>query len=162
MLSFNLVGAFFTLGHFLTKAIILGMCKLTIWLQHNVLLEKALDVHMDCYVTRINIVYVKYARKLLPLKVETLRLVHHKHHNWFAWQYCAGSGRTTRLSYFIVEVLSSHLLHLLIISMENNAYPQPHLTTNLSPGNLSYMSLDCWRKLEHSEGTHVTTQVFLT
>lgn len=51
------------------------MCKLTIWLQHNVLLEKALDVHMDCYVTRINIVYVKYARKLLPLKVETLRLV---------------------------------------------------------------------------------------
>lgn len=48
------------------------MCKLTIWLQHNVLLEKALDVHMDCYVTRINIVYVKYARKLLPLKVETL------------------------------------------------------------------------------------------
>lgn len=51
------------------------MCKLTILLQHNVLLEKALDVHMDCYATRINIVYVKYARKLLPLKVETLRLV---------------------------------------------------------------------------------------
>lgn len=84
-------------------------------------------------------IHVRVARKLLPLKVETLRLVHHKHHNWFAWQYCAGSGRTTRLSYFIVEVLSSHVLHLLIISMENNAYPQPHLTTNLSPGNLSYV-----------------------
>lgn len=60
------------------------MCKLTILLQYNVLLEKALDIHMDCYVTRIKTVYVKYARKLLPLKVETLKLVHHKHHKWFA------------------------------------------------------------------------------
>lgn len=100
--------------------------------------------------------------KICKKTVATLKLVQHKHHNWLAWQYCAGSRRTMRLSYFIVEVLSSQVLHLLIISTENNAYPQLHLTTNLSPGNLSYTSLDCWRKLEHSEGTRVKTQIFLT